>query len=93
MFLVLAGPYAGYLESSEGYRDNFLLAAIMAILMSCLYMCTFLLYEENINKICGQNVFCWHYYIEYNYAVRIRSSYYFVFHIMPNYILPNVFPS
>lgn len=52
MFLVLAGPYAGYLESSEGYRDNFLLAAIMAILMSCLYMCTFFNFtEENINKI------------------------------------------
>ena len=52
MFLVLAGPYAGYLESSEGYRDNFLLAAIMAILMSCLYMCTFFTlrreYKQNL---------------------------------------------
>lgn len=57
IFLVIVGPYAGYLESSEGYRDNFLLAAIMAILMNCLYMCVFLLYEENINRIYGQKCF------------------------------------
>lgn len=52
IFLVIVGPYAGYLESSEGYRDNFLLAAIMAILMNCLYMCVFFTlrreYKQNL---------------------------------------------
>lgn len=52
IFLVIVGPYAGYLESSEGYRDNFLLAVMMAILMSCLYMCVFFTlrreYKQNL---------------------------------------------
>lgn len=52
LFYLLVGPYAGYLESSVGYRDNFSLAAFMAFLMSSLYVCLYF----TLKNECKQNL-------------------------------------
>ncbi len=52
MFVLLAGPYAGYLDSDAVYRDNFLYTIMLSILMNLLYIFSF----STLEKECRQNL-------------------------------------